>query len=138
MIVGFGAMSMLQAVSHNFGTMFVVRFLLGAFEAGYAPGVAFYLSWFYGREEMALRYGIFLGASALGNAVASSLAYAILSPSTRISGWRLLFILGKCCWSAGLYLLTSKRGIANPPRGCGDLLHNTFGAWSCFFVQRTR
>ena len=52
--------------------------LIGVFEAGFGPGVAFFLSWFYSRQEMALRYGLFIGTSALANCFASSLAYGIV------------------------------------------------------------
>lgn len=95
MAVGFGSMSMIQGAANSWSGLMVLRFLIGAFEAGYGPGVAFFLSWFYNRQEMALRYGLFIGASALANAIASSLAYGIVQAKAGISDWRLLFIIGK-------------------------------------------
>lgn len=95
---GFGIMSVLQAVAQNWAGMMAIRFFLGVFEAGYGPGVAFFLSWFYNRSEMALRYGLFIGASALANAFASSLAYGIVQAKNTIAVWRLLFIIGKLFW----------------------------------------
>jgi len=95
MTLGFGSMSMIQGSAQSWSALMALRFLIGVFEAGYGPGVAFFLSWFYNRQEMALRYCLFIGASALANAIASSLAYAIVQAEAAISDWRLLFIIGK-------------------------------------------
>ncbi|KPI37719.1 putative transporter [Cyphellophora attinorum] len=93
MALGFGGLSMIQGAANNWSGLMALRFLIGVFEAGYGPGVAFFLSWFYSRSEMALRYGLFIGASALANAIASSLAYGIVQANAAISDWRLLFIV---------------------------------------------
>lgn len=95
MTFGFGSMSMIQGAANSWGGLMALRFLIGVFEAGYGPGVAFFLSWFYNRQEMALRYCLFIGASALANAFASSMAYGIVQANAAIHDWRLLFIVGK-------------------------------------------
>lgn len=41
--------------------VFAIRFFLGIFEAAMLPGVLFYLSTFYKRNEIASRLGIFYG-----------------------------------------------------------------------------
>lgn len=94
MTLGFGSMSMIQGAAQSWSGLMALRFLIGAFEAGFGPGVAFFLSWFYNRREMALRYGLFIGASALANCFASSLAYGIVQAKAGIADWRLLFIIG--------------------------------------------
>lgn len=95
MTVGFGAMGILQAAAHNFPGLMVIRFLLGIFEAGFGPGVALYLSFFYHRREMGLRYGLWISFSALASAFASALAYAIVHAHSSLATWKLLFIVGK-------------------------------------------
>jgi hypothetical protein len=43
-----------------------LRFLMGAAEIAYGPGVPFLLSFFYLRHELGLRCGLFLSAAPLG------------------------------------------------------------------------
>lgn len=71
MALNFGGMSMVQGAASSWGGLMALRFLIGVFEAGYGPGVAFFLSWFYSRQGMALRYSLFIGAAAFANAMAS-------------------------------------------------------------------
>lgn len=73
--------------------MVFLRALLGIAEAAFGPGVPFYLSLFYRREELAFRTGLFISAAPLATAYAGFLAYAITSIPSPIAPWRLLFIL---------------------------------------------
>lgn len=95
MAVGWGATSILQAATDNFAGLMALRVLMGLFEAGFAPGVALYLSFFYRRSEMGFRYGLFISFSPIANCFASALAYAIVNAHTSIASWKLLFIIGK-------------------------------------------
>lgn len=95
MALGWGAMSMIQAATSSFAGLMVVRCLLGVFEAGFAPGVALFLSFFYHRSEMAFRYGLFISFSPIANCFASALAYGIVHANTSIESWKLLFIIGE-------------------------------------------
>lgn len=70
-----------------------LRFLLGAFEAGYGPGVPYLLSFFYRRHELGLRCGLFLAAAPLANTFAGALAYGITSGHSKLANWRLLFLV---------------------------------------------
>ncbi|WZH44063.1 major facilitator superfamily domain-containing protein [Fusarium acuminatum] len=56
MALGWGAASILQAATTNFAGIMALRVLIGAFEAGFVPAVALYLTFFYHRREMGLRY----------------------------------------------------------------------------------
>lgn len=96
MALGWGAASMLQAAASNFAGLIILRCLIGAFEAGFGPGVALYLSFFYRRSEMGFRFGLFISFSAIANCFASALAYGIVHANTSIADWKLLFIIGKC------------------------------------------
>lgn len=94
MALGWGAMGMIQASTSNFAGLIVVRCLLGVFEAGFAPGVALFLSFFYHRSEMAFRYGLFISFSAIANCFASAMAYGIVNAKTSVASWKLLFLIG--------------------------------------------
>ncbi|EED19199.1 allantoate permease, putative [Talaromyces stipitatus ATCC 10500] len=93
MALGWGAMSMIQTVTSSFAGLMAVRCLLGVFEAGFAPGVALFLSFFYHRSEMAFRYGLFISFSAIANCFASAMAYGIVHAKTSIASWKLLFVI---------------------------------------------
>lgn len=95
MAFGWGTASILQAATHNFAGILALRVLIGAFEAGFVPAVALYLTFFYHRREMGLRYGLFISFSPLANCFASALAYGIVQAKTKIHNWQLLFIVGK-------------------------------------------
>lgn len=69
------------------------RVFLGIVEAGYGPGVPLYLSFFYPREKLGLRTGIFLSGSAAANAYGGALAYGIAQAKGSIGPWRILFIV---------------------------------------------
>ncbi|KAF6798901.1 major facilitator superfamily transporter [Colletotrichum sojae] len=93
MAVGWGSMSMIQAATSNFAGIMVLRFLVGAFEAGFVPAVALYLSFFYHRGEMGLRYGLFISFSPLASCFAAALAYGLVNAKASIPNWKLLFLV---------------------------------------------
>lgn len=70
-----------------------LRFLMGAFEAGFGPGVPYLLSFFYRRHELGLRCGLFVSAAPLANTFAGALAYGITSGHAAVANWRLLFLV---------------------------------------------
>lgn len=74
--------------------MLILRMLLGISEAAFC-GVPFYLSFFYRREELASRVGVFISAAPLATTFASSLAWLItfLGSKSPIAPWRLLFLV---------------------------------------------
>ncbi|KAG0126012.1 major facilitator superfamily domain-containing protein [Tuber indicum] len=92
-VAGWGFVACMQGLAVGWGTMLVLRALLGITEAAFGPGVPFYLSFFYRREELALRTGLFISAAPLATAYAGFLAYGITSIPSPIAPWRLLFIL---------------------------------------------
>ena len=74
--------------------MLILRLGLGTAEASFGPGIPLYLSWFFKRDELARRTGLFIAAAPLANSFAGSLAWLILrfASQSSIDGWRLLFI----------------------------------------------
>lgn len=94
----------MQAAVTNWAGMAALRVLLGVVEAMYA-GVPVYLSFFYARDQLGLRIGLYLTGAALANAYGGALGYAIGSISNpAIAPWRVLFIIEgvPSCLAAGL------------------------------------
>ena len=94
-VASWGVLASLQAVATSFGSLVLLRLLLGIGEAAFGPGVPFYLSFFYKRDELALRTGLFISAAPLATSFAASLAWLItkMSAYVAIAAWRLLFLV---------------------------------------------
>lgn len=88
-----GIASTLQAAAFNWSGMMVCRFFLAVAEAGYAPGIPYLLSFYYMRNEIGLRCGIYLAAAPLATCFAGALAYGITSGHAALENWRLLFLV---------------------------------------------
>lgn len=54
-----------MAAAQTWQQMAGIRFLLGVIEAAFAPGVAFYLSSWYKRHELAKRFAMYYTATAV-------------------------------------------------------------------------
>jgi len=93
-VLSWGIIASLQALTTSFPQLLILRALLGVSEAAFSPGVPFYLSFFYRREELALRAGIQVSAAPLAASFAGSLAYLItkLGKNGPLAPWRLLFL----------------------------------------------
>ncbi|KAK4864744.1 hypothetical protein LT330_001367 [Penicillium expansum] len=92
-VFSWGLIAACQAAVTNWQGMMALRFLMGAFEAGFGPGVPYLLSFFYRRHELGLRCGLFLSAAPLANTFAGALAYGITSGHASLANWRLLFLV---------------------------------------------
>ncbi|KAH2033946.1 hypothetical protein KXV43_009073 [Aspergillus fumigatus] len=94
-VCGWGLVASFQSLATSFSTLVVLRAFLGITEAAFGPGVPFYLSLFYKREELALRNGLFISAAPLATSFASSLAWLIVKVSSNgpIAPWRTLFLV---------------------------------------------
>lgn len=62
------AMSIAFAFVHNEAQACAVRFLLGIFEAGVMPGLAYYLSRWYRKAELGFRLGLYIVMTPLAGA----------------------------------------------------------------------
>ena len=94
-VASWSIVASLQAVAGSFASMCILRALLGIGEAAFSPGVPFLLSFFFKRDELAFRTGLFISAAPLATSFASSLAWLITKTGERvpISAWRLLFLV---------------------------------------------
>jgi MFS family permease len=94
-VCSWGLIASFQSLATSFWVLVILRALLGIAEAAFGPGVPFYLSLFYKREELALRIGFFISAAPLASSFAGSLAWLIvkLSSNGPIAPWRVLFLV---------------------------------------------
>ncbi|KAI6100921.1 MFS general substrate transporter [Pisolithus croceorrhizus] len=72
-----------------------MRFLLGVAEAGFYPGVVFYLSMWYPKYKLIYRVALFSSAAAVAGAFSGLLAYAIgfMNNVGHLEGWSWIFII---------------------------------------------
>lgn len=76
-------------------SFYALRFLLGVFEAGFAPGMIFYLTYWYPKERIARAVSLLLAAAPIGGIVAGPLSGWVmtsLSGTAGLAGWQWLFI----------------------------------------------
>jgi MFS family permease len=93
-MIAWGSMTALTALVHTPAELYIARFLLGAAEAGFFPGVIVYLSHWFVCEDRAKVTSNFMSAIPLSFVIASPIAGLILGRSwLDIAGWRWLFIL---------------------------------------------
>lgn len=90
-----GLVSALQGITQNLSGFWAVRFFLGVAEAGLFPGVCFFLSMYYKRQERQYRIALFFSAASLAGAFGGILAWGIghMRNVGGYNGWRWIFIL---------------------------------------------
>lgn len=95
MSLGFGICSLGTAFVTNLSTAAVVRFLLGVFEAGLLPGIAYYLSRWYRRSELAFRLAMYIATAPIAGAFGGLLASGILRLQSfgGLHSWRMIFAI---------------------------------------------
>ncbi|KAF2135986.1 uncharacterized protein K452DRAFT_303143 [Aplosporella prunicola CBS 121167] len=93
--LGFGICSICTAFVHDIHSASGVRFLLGLFEAGMLPGIAYYLSRWYRRSELAFRLALYVVMAPLAGAFGGLLASAILKLPHfgSLHRWRMIFAI---------------------------------------------
>jgi MFS family permease len=88
---------MFMGLVKSFTGLIIARVFLGMVEAGYFPGVAFYLTNFYKRDELAFRIAIFFSMATFAGAFGGLIAYGIgfmKGIGGFQHGWHWIFILG--------------------------------------------
>jgi len=93
-MLAWGSLTVLTALVHSAGQLYLARFVLGSAEAAFFPGVVVYLSHWFIREDRAKATGNFMAAIPLSFVIGSPLAGWILGYHwLGLEGWRWLFVL---------------------------------------------
>lgn len=89
----FGIMTVACAFVQTMPQICGVRFLLGLFEAGMLPGIAYYMSRWYRRSELAFRLSMYIVMAPLAGAFGGLFASAILTLDRfgSLTDWRMIF-----------------------------------------------
>ncbi|PBK80309.1 MFS general substrate transporter [Armillaria gallica] len=95
LLLGWGATDMIIAASRNYSTLIGLRFLLGSFEAGFFPGMIYFLTFWYRLQERAIRLSYVIAGAPLGGAFGGSIAYGVglMNGARGLQAWRWLFII---------------------------------------------
>ncbi|KAJ5690847.1 hypothetical protein N7462_005239 [Penicillium macrosclerotiorum] len=90
-----GVVATLLGVVQNYPGYLASRFFLGVAESGLFPGVVYYISMWYKRNEQHYRVALFFSAASLAGAFGGILAWAIahMDGVGGLGGWRWIFIL---------------------------------------------
>jgi len=93
-MISWGIVTVFVGFVHTSRQFYTVRFLLGAAEAGFFPGVIVYLTHWFCRRDRATALASFIADQPLSNLVGSPLAGRIMRIHWHgLEGWRWLFIL---------------------------------------------
>lgn len=93
--LAFGIVSIATAFVKTQAAICGVRFLLGIFEAGMLPGIAYYLSRWYKRAELTFRLSLYMVMAPLAGAFGGLLASGILKLDHfgGLHDWRMIFAI---------------------------------------------
>src|SRR6266481_729182 len=93
-MISWGIITVVMAFIHTAREFYLIRFLVGAAEAGFFPAVIVYISHWFRTEDRAKAVACFYAANPLSYVIGSPLAGWLLGISwLGLRGWRWLFIL---------------------------------------------
>jgi len=108
-MVLWGLTSAAMLFVHSEPMFYAMRFLLGVFEAGFAPGMIFYLTYWYSRARMAQVMAIVMLAGPIGGMFGGPLSTWIMtsfSGAHGLDGWQWMFLVeGLPCVIFGILAL---------------------------------
>ncbi|HXI89527.1 MAG TPA: MFS transporter, partial [Blastocatellia bacterium] len=92
-MVTWGIVAILMGFIHTKPQFYSARFLLGAAEAGFFPGIIVYFSHWFRYEDRAKAVALFMAAIPVANIIGSPVSGLLLGVNwLGLAGWRWLFI----------------------------------------------
>lgn len=93
-MISWGILAIITGFIQSSRQFYCIRFLLGAAEAGFFPGVIVYFSHWFRYDDRAKAVALFMAAIPISNMIGSPLSGLILNVNWfGLAGWRWLFIL---------------------------------------------
>lgn len=95
-MISWGVISSAMMFTSSVTTFYVLRFLLGAAEAGFFPGIILYLTYWYPAHRRARMVALFMSGVAIAGVVGGPLSGWIMKAFDGVhglSGWQWLFLL---------------------------------------------
>ncbi|NHN86909.1 MFS transporter [Acetobacter musti] len=93
-MVSLGVLAAIESLINGSTGFYIVRFLLGAAEAGFFPGVIFYISHWFPAQQRAKATSLFMASAPLAAVFGSPLSGVVLGLSgfLGLKGWQWLFL----------------------------------------------
>ena len=94
-LISWGIVAMLTGLVHTVHQLYIVRFLLGLAEAGYFPGMALYLTYWFPQREQARALALLIAAIPVATILGAPVSGLILDHVhwLGVGSWRWLLIL---------------------------------------------
>ncbi len=94
-LISWGIVAILTGFAQTASHLYVARFLLGAAEAGYFPGILLYLTYWFRQRELGHTIALFMTANAVANIIGAPVSGVILDHVhwLGMASWRWLLIL---------------------------------------------
>jgi len=94
-MITWGLISGAMALVSGPVSFMIVRFLLGAAEAGFVPGLVLYITWWFPPAYRARATALFFFSAPLGNAVSGLLSVPLLKLDklAGLAGWQWMFVI---------------------------------------------
>jgi Sugar phosphate permease len=94
-LISWGIVAMLTGFAQNVSQLYVTRFLLGLAEAGFAPGMLLYLTYWFRQREQAQAVGLYLSGMPVASILGAPLSGFVLDRVhwLGLGSWRWLLIL---------------------------------------------
>jgi len=93
-MISWGLIAMIMGFIHTPRQFYWARFLLGAAEAGFFPGMVVYLSHWFRSEDRARAMAFFMAAQPISNMLGSPISGLLLGLNwLGLAGWRWLFVI---------------------------------------------
>lgn len=144
-LVLWGLTSASMLFVHNVPMFYGLRFLLGVFEAGFAPGMIFYLTLWYGEARMARAIATVMIAGPLSGVVGGPLSTWVMTAfagAYGLAGWQWMFlveglpciVLGVIAWfflvdrpADAKWLSADDKRLLDSGLGAPPVAHHSFG-----------
>ncbi len=119
-MITWGIVSAAMALVQGATSFYVLRFLLGAAEAGFFPGIILYLSYWFPARQRAAVTALFMAAAPLSTVLGSPLSGALLEMHGMLGfeGWQWLFVLEAVPRRAARL---RGAGLPDRPAGAGEM-----------------
>lgn len=94
-LITWGAVAALTGFVHSLSQLYAVRFLLGLAEAGFAPGMLLYLTYWFRQREQAQAVGLYLSGMPIASVLGAPVSGFVLDHVhwLGLSSWRWLLIV---------------------------------------------
>jgi sugar phosphate permease len=109
-LLAWGAITAVIAAVDSAGALYVARTLLGLTEAGLAPGVLLYITYWFPAKQRAWAYPVFVSVIAVSGLIGAPVGAGLLEwgqQLTGLAGWRSVFLVeGICTVVVGILVIT--------------------------------